>query len=220
MKKGIFWAAGALAMLEAGTAQAQDSSYSIGITGGTLGIGPEVGARLSPMFGVRGSATFLGVSHSVDGSDITYDGKLKLASYGLMADVYPFEGGFRLSAGFRIDKNKIRLKASPTQAVEIGGDLYTPAQIGTLSGHVKAKEFAPMLTLGYGGGVSQGVKFGVDGGVMFHGTPRIRDLKATGGLASDPAFLNSIADEQREIERDIDQYKVYPVLQLSLSYAF
>lgn len=88
-------------MPAAGTAQAQDSAYSIGITGGTFGIGPE--------------------------------------------------GGFRLSAGFRIDKNKIRLKASPTQAVEISDDLYTPTQFGTLSGHVKAKEFAPVLILGYGG---------------------------------------------------------------------
>jgi hypothetical protein len=204
----------------AANAEEQDARYSVGLTAGTLGIGPEVGYRINPMFGVRGSATFLGVSHDVDVNDITYNGKLKLSSFGLNADLYPFKGGFRVSAGFRIDNNKVKMKATPTAPVTIGDTTYQVNDIGTLSGSVKAKDFAPTLTLGYAGGLTKGIKFGIDAGAMFQGSPRIRDLKATGLLASNPAFLADIAKEQGKIDDEIDKYKVYPLVQLSLSYAF
>jgi hypothetical protein len=210
----------AICMPSAVYAQGDDARYSVGLTAGTLGIGPEVGYRIDPMFGVRGSATFLGVSHDFDVNDITYNGKLKLSSFGLNADLYPFKGGFRLSAGFRIDKNKVQMRATPANSVSIGNTTYTPAQIGTLSGNVRAKDFAPTLTLGYAGGLSKGIKFGVDAGAMFQGSPRIKDLKATGTLASNPAFLTDIAVEQTKVDDEIDKYKVYPIIQFSLSYAF
>lgn len=201
-------------------AEEQDASYYVGITGGSLGIGPEIAYRVTPMVGVRGSATFLGVSHDVDVNDINYNGKLKLASYGMNLDLYPFQGGLRLSAGFRIDKNKVELNATPSNAVSIGNTVYSPSQIGTLSGNVKAKDFAPTLTVGYAGGLRQGIKFGIDAGAMFQGRPQISDLKATGTLASNAAFQADIANEQQKIDDKINKYKVYPVLQISLGYAF
>jgi hypothetical protein len=216
----IMLTAAALGFTSAANAEDQDASYSVGLTAGTLGIGPEVGYRIDPIFGVRGSATFFGLSHDFDVNDITYNGKLKLSSFGLNADLYPFKGGFRVSAGFRIDKNKVKMRATPSGPVTIGDTSYTAQEIGTLSGNVKAKDFAPTLTLGYAGGLSKGVKFGIDAGAMFQGSPRITDLKATGLLASNSDFLDDIADEQRKIDDEINKYKVYPMLQISLSYAF
>lgn len=203
-------------------ARAEDkaSGLSVGVTAGTLGVGPEVGYRISPLFGVRGNATFLGIGHDFDVNDITYNGRLKLSSFGLNADLYPFQGGFRLSAGARINKNKVRMRATPKSNVSVGDDDYTPAQIGTLSGDVRTKDFSPTLTLGYAGGLTKGIKFGIDAGAMFQGSPRIANLKATGLLARDPAFLADIAKEQREIDDEINRYNVYPLLQISLSYAF
>jgi hypothetical protein len=201
-------------------AQDAGGGLSVGVTGGTLGIGPEVGYRVNRSFGLRGNATFLGVSHNVNSDDIDYDGHLKLSSYGLMADLYPMGNGFRISAGARIDNNKVRLRATPTGDVEVGDDTYTAAEVGVLSGHVKASDFAPALTIGWGGGISRGVKLGVELGALFQGSPRVHDLHATGTLASDPDFQASLRDEEKEIEDDIDQYKVYPILQVSLGYAF
>lgn len=202
-------------------ARAEEASgLSIGVTAGTLGIGPELGYRISPLFGVRGSATFFGISHDFDVNDITYDGRLKLSTFGLSADLYPFQGGFRLSAGARINKNKIKMRATPTSVVSVGDNDYTPGQIGTLSGDVRTKDFSPTLTLGYAGGLSKGLKFGIDAGAMFQGHPRTNDLKATGSLASNPAFLADIATEQRKIDDKINKYNVYPLLQLSVAYAF
>src|SRR5690606_34476538 len=111
--------------LAASPALAQDEGgVSLGVTGGTLGIGPEVGYRISNNFGVRASATFLGISHDVESDDVTYKGDLDLQSFGATIDLHPFGGGFRLSAGARISDNKVKLAATPTGDVEIGDDSY------------------------------------------------------------------------------------------------
>jgi hypothetical protein len=192
------------------------------VSGGTLGIGPEVTARISPLLGVRGSATILNFSHSVDGDEIEYDGDLKLASVGATLDLHPFENGFRVSAGARYNKNKVKLQATPgsAESVEIGGTTYTGSQIGNLSGTLRVKEFAPTLTLGYGSGLTKGITFGIDAGVMFEGKPRIRNLRATGPIASDPSFQSALAREEQDIRDDVQKYDIFPIVQFSLGYAF
>jgi hypothetical protein len=221
--KSLFLATiGGTMLLAAAPAMAQDdaSGFTVGVTGGTLGVGPEVGFRASPMFGVRATASFLDVSHDFDIDDIDYQGKVKLESYGAMLDLYPFKGGLRLSGGFRIDKNRVNLTATPTTSVTVGDISYTPAQIGTLSGQVDADEFVPVLTVGYAGGLTKGLKFGIDAGVMFQGKPEAQNLVATGTLASNAAFLAELEKERQKVNQDMEDYKFYPVVQLSIFYAF
>lgn len=222
MDKTHFLCAAAVLAIAPAAAEAkeQDSQVSLWASGGSLGIGPELAYRASPLVGIRGGASFLNVNHDVDVSDITYHGALKLASYGASLDLYPLKGSLRISAGFRIDRNKANLTATPAQSVAVGSVVYTPAQIGTLSGKVHARDFAPTLTIGYAGGRTRGLKFGIDAGAMFQGSLRIDDLAATGLLATDPAFATQLAAEEAKIERKIRKYKVYPIVQLSLGYAF
>jgi hypothetical protein len=200
---------------------ARSGGIGVGVTAGTLGIGPEVNFR-SDNFGVRGSATFLGVSRSVESDGIDYDGKLKLRSFGVAADFYPGGGGFRISAGARISKNRVELFAAPgaSTSVEVGDVTYTGAQIGTLSGEIRPNKLAPTLTLGYGGGKSRGVYFSADAGAMFQGKPKVRNLVASGPIASNASFQTQLAIEKAEIEDDIDNFKIYPILQLGLGYRF
>lgn len=214
--------AGATALLATTPALArQDASgFQLGVTAGTLGVGPEAGFRPSPIFGARVSASFLDVSHDFDIDDINYNGKAKLESYGAMLDLYPFMGGLRVSGGFRIDKNRVNLTATPTSNVTVGDVSYTPAQIGTLSGRVDADEFVPVVTIGYAGGLTKGLKFGIDAGVMFQGKPVAQNLAATGSLASNAAFQTELEKERQKVNRDMEDYRYYPVVQLSLFYAF
>ncbi len=216
-----------LAGLAAATpAVAQDAGtdggirFSAAVTGGTLGVGPEIGARFSDHVGVRASATFLGVSGDIDPDEITYDGKLKLESYGLMADVYPMGEHFRISAGARINKNRARVIATPTTNVEVGDTTYTPTQIGTLRGRAEVKEFAPALTLGWSGGNRRGFMFGFDAGVLFQGSVRIREFTSTGSLSNNAAFRASLEEERRDVQDDVDDYKIYPIVQFSIGYRF
>lgn len=212
-------------------AQAQegdDARLKAGITAGTLGIGPEISYRFSERLGIRGNVTFLSIGHDIDSDDITYDGKVKLQSGGVMLDAYPFGGGFRVSGGLRINGNKARGIASPNSGTSytINGTTYSAADIGTLRADTDIKNVAPALTLGYGGGLSSGLVFGIEAGALFQGSAKIKPLTFTGvcaGASPPPTCATLSADldaERRSVNDDIDGYKVYPILQLSVGYRF
>lgn len=202
------------------------SRFSVGVTAGSLGIGPELGYRLSDTFGVRGNATFLSINHGINSDGIDYDGNVKLKSAGAMLDVYPFGGSFRISGGMRINGNKARATATPTDAVTIGDTVYRPRDVGTLTATTRIKDIAPALTLGYGGGRSKGLVFGIEAGALFQGSVQINPLTVTGlcAAATAPAqcagFKADIEAERQSINNDIDGFKIYPILQLTLGYRF
>lgn len=197
-------------------AGAGDGRFVVGITGGTLGIGPEAGFRPSEHVAVRANATFLSVGHGFHSNDIAYDGEVKLKSAGVMVDIFPFGGGFRLSAGARINGNKGHAHATPTSAVTIGKKTYTPAQIGTLEGNADVKSFAPALTVGYGGTMRSGFLFGVEAGALFQGNVRVHELTASNSGV--PAAM--LETERQSLQSRVDGYKVYPILQFMLGYRF
>ena len=118
---------------------------SAAVTAGTLGIGPEVGFRFSDHIGVRGSATFLGVSSDFDfGRHHLSRQAVKLKSFGAMVDVHPFGGAFRVSAGARINRNRVNVSATPNAdsggTVTVGDEEFTAAQVGTLTGRATVEE--------------------------------------------------------------------------------
>jgi hypothetical protein len=200
---------------------AEDGSLAIGATGGTLGLGPEISYRFNDHVGIRVNGGFYDYDDTDDLDDIEYDATLKLNSFGAMLDWYPLGGGFRISAGGRVNDNKIDLAGTPSAPVEIGNVTYTPAQVGTLTGTVTTDSFAPALTLGYGGKLAKGFTFGFELGVMLQGSPKIDNLTATGGtLASNPAFLTQLAVEENNAEEDAKDFKLWPIVQLSLAYRF
>lgn len=217
MKKCIILVSLVGAILASAPVRAEsDGRISLGITGGTLGIGPEVSYRASEKVAVRANLTFFTISRDFDSDDVTYSGKVKLKSGGLMLDFHPGGGGFRLSAGARINGNRAEVVATPSTPVTINGRTYTPAQIGTLRGRADTKSLAPVLTIGYGGRAKSGIAFGVEAGAMFQGSVRVQPFTASGtGVAA-----ADLASEQRSLQDDVDGFKVYPVLQLSLGYRF
>jgi hypothetical protein len=215
----LLCASAAIAAPATVAAQAPSKGFTAAVTGGTLGIGPEAAFR-GRHFGVRGNATFLSVSRGFDSDDIDYDGKIKLRSAGIMLDVFPTGSGFRLSAGARTNGNRARVVATPTAPTEVGGTVYTPTQIGTLTGRADTKNFAPALTVGYAGGLRSGFVFGVEAGALFQGKVRIREFTSSSNFASNPAFRASLEAERRDLQDDVDDYKVYPILQFSIGYRF
>lgn len=199
---------------------APEGRVSLGATAGTLGIGPEVGYRFTSLFGVRANAGWFRWDEDFDVDDVDYNGKLKLNSFGLMADVYPFRNKFRVSVGARLGDNKVRLRATPSEPVTIGDRIYAPEEIGTLRGNVETNEFMPMVTIGYAGRLTPGWSVGIEAGALFHGRPEMGELTATGLLADNPQFQEDLRREIEDIEDEVDGYKVYPVVQVSLSYRF
>lgn len=205
-------------------AVAEELRVTGGITAGTLGVGPEFGLRLSETIGVRANATFLHrdlVEVDAESDDIEFDSNVRLRSGGAMVDVYPLGGGFRLSAGVRLNGNKATLRSTPTTNVTIGARPVTPEQVGKLRADYRVRDWAPALTLGYAGELRPRLVAGFEAGMLFHGAPSISNLHSEDGtLSGDPGFTADIERERMLIENDIDDYKFYPVVQASLAYRF
>lgn len=199
-----------------GTARAQ----SVGVTVGSTGVGGEVGFDVSPMLGVRATGAYLPYSHSLTPSNITYDGDLRLMTFGAVADFYLFDSGLRLTGGAYLNRNRLDVKGTPNGTVTIGNTAYAAAQVGTLTGRVTFRDIAPYAGLGY---VSRrgetGFAFTADAGVMFSGGPRVV-LAASGPIAGAPGFAANLENEREKIANDLDWTKFYPVVKLGVLYRF
>lgn len=207
-------------LAHAQTAGQEPATVTIAVSAGTLGVGPEIGYRHNPLIGIRADAEFLGFSHDVNVDQIKYHGDARLRGYGATADLYPFKNGFRVSAGVRINEDKIKIVATPQQSVTVGHTIYTPDQIGTINGNIRANKVVPVFTLGYAHNLHKGLTWSADGGVMLWGKPEVYDISATGQLANNPVFQSNLIQEEGKIENKVAGYRVYPVAKLSLGWAF
>ena len=198
----------------------EEGRWGWGITGGTLGVGPQLTYRAGPHFGLRANATFLSLSRDAEVDDIDYGGKADLRSYGAALDWYPTGAGLRISLGGRVNETEVDLTAAPATSVTVGDSTYTPQQLGTLAGDVTVDDFAPSLTIGYGGRLGEGFSFGAEIGVLWQGAPRIDNLRATGPFAVTPQLQADIEREEQRIEDDLDDYQLWPIAQLEFQYRF
>lgn len=209
------------AIVSPAAAAAVSRPITLAVTGGTLGVGPEITYRIRPLIALRASATFLGVSGHGRVSDYKYEGHAHLSNFGGSIDLHPFSNGFRLSAGARSTaKDEIRFLGMATKTQTYGGIVYTPQDAGTLSGEVKTRSVSPIATLGYAGATRSGITFGLDAGVMFHGHPRIVNFDATPQLGTNPYAQPELAHQEQRIRDKVDNYPYYPVVQLSIGYRF
>ena len=201
----------------AAPAFAQEASrLNLGVTAGSLGVGPEVTYDLNAKLDVRANATFLNIDHTFSTSDLSYSGAVDLSSGGVAVDVKPFGGGFFVSAGVRYDGNTVKATARPSGPVTLNGVSYTPAQIGALSAKATFPSVAPTVSLGYRFRPTRHVVFGLEAGAMFMGAAKIGAPTFTGTGVS-PADLEA---ERAKLQSQVDKYQTFPILQASLAYRF
>jgi hypothetical protein len=209
------------AILSPAAAAGVSRPITLAVTGGTLGVGPEVTYRVLPRVALRASATFLGVNGHGHVSDYKYQGHAHLSNFGGTIDLHPFANGFRLSAGARSTaKDEIHFIGMARNPQTYGGVTYTPEEAGTLSGDVKTRKVSPLATIGYAGSTRSGITFGLDAGVMFHGHPRVVNFDATPQLGTNPYAQPELARQEQRIRDKVDDYPYYPVVQLSIGYRF
>jgi hypothetical protein len=197
-------------------------TLAVGVNAGTPGIGVQASAKVNDLVVIRGAVDGLSISRDEDYSDIAYDGKAKLLTGGLFADLHPGGGAFFVSGGAYVGKRKINLRAQPTAAVDIGGQTYTPAQVGRLDGEAKLSNFQPFLGLGFDNTFvgERGWGFRALAGVAFSKRPDV-ELTASGGtLSSDPTFQSRLRVEEAEARDDAKDFKYFPVVQIGLTRRF
>jgi len=200
---------------------ADSGQWSIGTKIGTLGVGGELTRRIATDINTRIGFNMLDYSFDEDIAGIEYDFEMGLRSYSAMVDWHIFDNPFRVTGGFLSMDNEFKLDTLPDQNLTIGNNTYTPAQVGRLSGKADIKGMAPYIGIGWGNLIGRGRRWGfyTDLGVAFVESPDVV-LRANGTMAADPGFQADLAKEARDIQDDLDDLEVYPVLSVGLFFRF
>lgn len=187
----------------------------------TLGLGGEVNYTVNSYFTTRLDLNRYNYTYNGTKEQVNYDFNLHLKSYGLLFDLHPFAGSFRLTAGYFVDKNDIAAVATPQSSYTINGHTYSNTQLTSLSGDISFKSGVPYLGLGWNtnGTTDTGLGFEFDLGALLQGTPTAK-LSATGSVTSNPQFQSDLAAEQGKLQNDVNSFKVYPVIGIGLTYRF
>lgn len=206
-----------LATVVAATTPASAAGQAgIAARAGTLGIGGELALGLTDRLVVRGgvgrtsylvTTTFDGVRMEVDLPKIWYNAGL---------DLY-LNGVFRVGGGVLIKPDDASMVGRLDGSVDIGGQTFTPQEVGTLTGSIASKERAPYVLVGLGKHTASGIGLSLDIGAAFTGEPRVT-LEAEGGTYPDQAELSARLDQEaRNFENDMKTYlKIWPIVSLGL----
>lgn len=219
MRRTITLAACAIAgAAAAGAAQAQIAiGGGIGTTGATI----EAQMKIIPGVVLRGGYNYLQYEADDTFDDIAYQGDLDLNTLGAFVDLHPFGNAFFITGGAYFGKKELDLNAAPTANVQIGSQTFTPAQVGTLNMTGDLKDTAPFVGLGWDTTFENtGLGFKFVAGAMFTGSPQVNLVSTGGSLSNDTNLQAQLALEEQNLQDDIDDYKVYPVAQLGLTYSF
>ncbi|MEO0450496.1 MAG: hypothetical protein AAFZ74_09310 [Pseudomonadota bacterium] len=201
---------------------AADGDFAVTGGVGTLGGTVEGQFQLNDYFQLRAGANYLSFDETIDVDEISYDGELDFSGFGAFVDVHPLGNSFFITGGAYAGGKDIDLIASSDVAVDIGGVTLTPAEYGRLEGDVSFEDIAPFVGLGFDttfeGNGSWG--FNLMAGAAFFGSGDVT-LDAVGGTLSNEPFVQAaVAQEIQDIEAEIEDYEIWPVLQVGLSYRF
>lgn len=223
-----------MALMLAGLAAPAASSaatpdFAVALRAGTPGAGLDLDLGLSPSFGIRIGYAGFNINHTVNTSDVNYDGRLKLSTLTGLLDWYVFQGGFHLTAGIAGNGTKLDVVGQPSQgSYTVNGTTYTSSQLGSLNGELKfGNSVAPYVGFGWGNPAGEGsrVHFLFDVGAIYGGRPTVA-LNAQCGPAapSGSALCNQIqgnvATEQQKLVSKADILRWYPVVSLGIAVRF
>ncbi|SDR25123.1 hypothetical protein SAMN05443245_3938 [Paraburkholderia fungorum] len=196
------------------------NAQEIYVHGGTLGAGVGGALSLNAWSGVHAEIEGFGLSHSFDVDGNRYDGHLKLLQGGAYLDLFPFvSSGFRVTAGALINDNRLSAQAQPNAQGEFKiGDDFVPAVGPAPSATATLPRVMPYLGIGYGHKpASKGFGLTFDLGVAY-GRPRTTyNVPAIYSMLTSQA---NIDQEEQNISNKLSRYKLYPAVQIGLSYRF
>lgn len=193
----------------------------IGIKGGSLGAGLELERSFNDSISARIGINYFSFDYSGTEDDIKYDFDLGLMTLGAFLDWHPFQGSFRFTGGLIYNGNSLDSTSESSATYEIGDQIYTGSEIGTLNGEFDFNDFAPYVGLGWNTAFGKDRKWGFicELGVMFQGSPTAV-LTATGPIADQPLFQAELAKEEDNLQDDLDNYNLYPNISIGFNYRF
>jgi hypothetical protein len=209
----------------AGVAIADDqgkpgSGWAVDVKVGSLGVGADLSRSIIPrVLNFRAGASFFNYSADFDEEGITYNADLKLGAVPIAVDLFPFKNWFRLGGGVIINLNEATgTPKSENGTIDIGDGTYNLSDIGQLTGKLTFNRVAPYFGFGFNNPIKTKGRLGffVDLGLMYHGIPKFA-LTSTNSF---PELQQNLDQQMQETNNDIKDFKLFPVIQMGLSFKF
>ena len=192
------------------------SATEVGVRASSLGLGVEVSQGIAPFVDARvmtGAYTF-----NADGNaqGLNYTGKAKLSNVAAVADVHVPLTSIRFTGGLLFNSNRVDITGQPSGATyTINGNTYPSVLVGTINGTVKFNGVAPYLGLGYDGTAKHRVGVSFDAGAVFQGSPNV--TLTSSNPAPSPQFTTDLQAAQQKAQSNLNYFKIYPVLTVTLA---
>ncbi len=199
-----------------------ETPVAVSIGAGTTGFGGELQVKTNDYLSFRGGYHHLGISHEDDYDGINYDGDLTFSNVSLIADLHPFKNSFVISAGAYIGDKKIEAIGSSATNVEIGGQVFTPEQAGILELNAEMDDVAPFAGLGFDTTFQGEGRWGFKliAGAIFAGEPELTLVSRDGIFSDDPNFIALVEEERLEIQEELEDFEIIPVVEAGISFRF
>lgn len=230
MKHYRFLCAG-LVLAIAGISQAQAveiPEIGVGLSAGTLGGGLTLATPiLEGDLNARALIAGISVDYEDSFDEVDADYQLDLFYAGALLDWYPFGDLFRFSGGLFHNGTDVTADGTCTQqgGCDVGGKQNALSQGDKVSGDIEFNSVAPYAGIGVGNSVALDGRFSfsLDVGVMFTGEGDVSlSCNEAQGATARPtgACDKAVAQEETELQDDVDSVSLYPVIMLGIGYRF
>lgn len=208
-----------------------EDNWAIITNASTLGLGGAVVANISPNLNARVGLNAFGFNITYEETRASYDADVNLFNVATTLDYYPFKNsGFYISPGVIYTNNNVDGVATASDIIEdvdLGGFAVDVDDLLSVNADVESgQNFAPYIGIGWGNPIAGGLRFWGNLGVMFPGSPNVElspDFQFDENLIPNDIrqeIENELAEEENDIEDEIDRFNIYPVISLGLSYSF
>jgi len=189
---------------------------------GTTGLGVDLTVPLIPNWvNLRAGYNWGDLRPSTTQGGIKYKGDIHLETVPILLDIHPFNGHFRITGGVFHNRNEMDLSSTVDASTFIGN-----APVGstaTVNANISwSKDFAPYLGIGYGNAASADsldlpvdIGFALDVGFFYQEGPDVVVTESTGTVSA-----ANLAAEAVQIEEDMSEFKLFPVITLGIYLRF
>ncbi len=222
-------AAVGVAGLGTGVAESRESDRGLGIglgvRLGTMGVGGEMAFQvIRDRLNLRGAFNGGTFNMGTTQGDVDYDTRFQLRSGLILADWHVGGGPFKLVGGAAWHGTAVEGTAQPTKNVTLGGETFTPEQVGRLRAGADYDGWGGYVGIGFGNlAAAHRGRWAAffDLGVMISPEPELFLESQDGVLSGSPLLRRRLQEELDDFNRNYaDWLRYYPVLSLGLAFRF
>ena len=204
-------------------APATAQSFAIGPKISTLGPGLEAAIRLSDNTNLRIGAQALSMTRDIEETDVQFEGELDFTTGNLLLDYHPGGRSFRFTIGGYAGDTEVAARSTEETIIIVNDVPYRVADVGRLEGTITPASAGPYAGIGFGNPFARarGWSASLDIGAWYWDEPEVELIAVPNpGVPLPPGYEEDLAAEEAELQEEISDYKIAPVISFSVRYTF